>query len=384
MTPGRLALGAALAGAAAYGAFRLLPALTGPDVPPRAPVAAPAMPPLAMPPLAMPPLAMPPLAMPPLATPGPAMPAPAPSAASPAPSSPAADPDAPRFDVAQVGARGMLVTAGRAAPLAEVVLLEAGREIGRARADSRGEWVILPPVALAAGTRVLALRARRPGGEMVSGREELLILVPEAAPTAPPETDAPPRPSGPIAAVLPAPGAPRAEAPRLLQAPAEAARGTRLGVDIVDYEEDGDIRFSGTAPPGTVLRLYVGPQHIGDATSSTTGRWQLTPDAQPGIGRHTLRIDQLAAQGSSVAARIELPFERDRLPEAGREGQGDLVVQPGESLWRIARRVYGRGHHYTVIHGANRAQIRDPRLIYPGQVFTVPGRSVPAASSLSR
>ncbi|MEL7488070.1 MAG: LysM peptidoglycan-binding domain-containing protein, partial [Pseudomonadota bacterium] len=48
------------------------------------------------------------------------------------------------------------------------------------------------------------------------------------------------------------------------------------------------------------------------------------------------------------------------------------IVQPGNSLWRIARRAYGSGFQYTVIYEANADQIRDPDLIYPGQIFEVP------------
>ena len=48
------------------------------------------------------------------------------------------------------------------------------------------------------------------------------------------------------------------------------------------------------------------------------------------------------------------------------------MVQPGNTLWRIARDTYGRGVQYTVIYGANKDQIRDPDLIYPGQIFTLP------------
>jgi len=48
-----------------------------------------------------------------------------------------------------------------------------------------------------------------------------------------------------------------------------------------------------------------------------------------------------------------------------------VFVQPGNSLWRIARRNYGRGIQYTVIFEANRAQIGDPSLIYPGQVLHI-------------
>ena len=49
-----------------------------------------------------------------------------------------------------------------------------------------------------------------------------------------------------------------------------------------------------------------------------------------------------------------------------------MIVQPGNSLWRIARRVLGEGTHYVHIFEANQERIRDPDLIYPGQVFEVP------------
>jgi nucleoid-associated protein YgaU len=50
----------------------------------------------------------------------------------------------------------------------------------------------------------------------------------------------------------------------------------------------------------------------------------------------------------------------------------NVVVQPGASLWRIARRTYGDGIRFSLIYEANQTQIRDPDLIYPGQIFTVP------------
>ena len=46
--------------------------------------------------------------------------------------------------------------------------------------------------------------------------------------------------------------------------------------------------------------------------------------------------------------------------------------KPGDYLWRIARERYGTGFQYTQIYAANRAQIRDPDLIFPGQIFVVP------------
>jgi len=48
------------------------------------------------------------------------------------------------------------------------------------------------------------------------------------------------------------------------------------------------------------------------------------------------------------------------------------IVSRGDNLWRISQRIYGKGVRYTVIYGANQGQIRNPNLIYPGQVFVLP------------
>lgn len=49
-----------------------------------------------------------------------------------------------------------------------------------------------------------------------------------------------------------------------------------------------------------------------------------------------------------------------------------VTVQPGNTLWAISRAQYGDGVLYVRVFEANRSQIRDPDLIYPGQVFTLP------------
>jgi nucleoid-associated protein YgaU len=81
-------------------------------------------------------------------------------------------------------------------------------------------------------------------------------------------------------------------------------------------------------------------------------------------------VDQLT-QAGRVAARIAVPFQRTAI--AGPElAAGRVVVQPRQSLWRIARQAYGQGVRYTVIYEANRDQIQDPNRIYPGQLIAVP------------
>jgi len=49
-----------------------------------------------------------------------------------------------------------------------------------------------------------------------------------------------------------------------------------------------------------------------------------------------------------------------------------VTVQPGYTLWGIAQDSYGDGVYYVQLFEANRDLIKDPDLIYPGQVFSLP------------
>ena len=171
---------------------------------------------------------------------------------------------------------------------------------------------------------------------------------------------------------------PQSGTPRVLQGtpgagPAPAPGSTRLALGIVDYDDQGGIRFAGIAPPGAPVRVYVDNVPAGSAVADAKGQWSLTPDDFVPAGLHKLRVDQLTSAGK-VQARVELPFQRTELP-AGDLASGRVVIQPGQNLWQLARRAYGSGVRYTVIYLANRDQIRDPKLIYPGQAFTVPTAS---------
>jgi len=52
--------------------------------------------------------------------------------------------------------------------------------------------------------------------------------------------------------------------------------------------------------------------------------------------------------------------------------QKTYTVKSGDCLWNIAKKFYGNGSQYTKIYNANRGKIKNPNLIYPGQVLTIP------------
>jgi nucleoid-associated protein YgaU len=127
--------------------------------------------------------------------------------------------------------------------------------------------------------------------------------------------------------------------------------------------------LSGHASPGASLRLYAENQPLATATADDQGKWSTVSPHPKDAGKIELRVDQLAADGS-VAQRIAEPFEPPAATAQAPTGQ--YTVQPGNSLWVIARKAYGGGMRYTTIYSANKEHIRNPNLIYPGQVITLP------------
>jgi nucleoid-associated protein YgaU len=60
--------------------------------------------------------------------------------------------------------------------------------------------------------------------------------------------------------------------------------------------------------------------------------------------------------------------ERASQPPAGQQ----YTVEKGDSLSKIAQRIYGDANQWKRIYEANRDQIKDPDLIHPGQRLTLP------------
>jgi nucleoid-associated protein YgaU len=178
------------------------------------------------------------------------------------------------------------------------------------------------------------------------------------------------------------------QAPTVLLSDAEGVRVLQTGapeipdnvsVDAIAYDQTGNVILSGRATGAGSVRVYINNAPVLSTEVEADGRWRTPlPDIDTGV--YTLRVDEIAADGS-VASRMETPFQREPVQTilALVEEQEDLrqpvrlvTVQPGNTLWGISRRTYGDGILYVRVFEANRERIRNPDLIYPGQVFTVP------------
>ncbi|HYG90536.1 MAG TPA: LysM peptidoglycan-binding domain-containing protein [Azospirillum sp.] len=296
---------------------------------------------------------------------------------------------APQFDVVRVMPGGEAVIAGRAVPGAVVTVFDGNRPIGEATADKRGEWVLLPEHPLAAGSRELSMTARL-GDKTIPAERVVVLVVPEpkrdiaGGPAAQPGEAlavAVPREGSGASTVLQAPppaGAEPRSGPvmRSIAPGGASARGQPplppggVSVETLDYDAAGRVAMGGRAQPGSSVYLYLDNLLVGRAATDPKGHWLLSPERSIEPGIYTLRADQIGDSGK-VSARIELPVQVSEVPKDLPDGNS-VIIQPGNSLWRIARRTYGQGLRYTTIYEANRGQIRDPDMIYPGQIFTLP------------
>lgn len=271
----------------------------------------------------------------------------------------------PTFDVVRVGPLGDAVMAGRAEPGSRVFIMEGDTSIGEVIADERGEWVFVPDKPLPPGTRRLGLEMRIEGRPPVQSDRLVEMILPERG------KDIAGRPTTGVSQALVRKVPRRGFGPtHVMQMPSEVGDVLALSIDVIDYDDAGRLSIGGKAPPGSTIQLYLNNDLLGRAVAGPDGRWWITPERMVEPNVYTLRADQIDDEGK-VVARVAIPFARSE-PLAGLGEDTVVVVQPGNSLWWIARNTYGSGPAYTVIYEANRDQIKDPDLIYPGQVFALP------------
>ena len=300
----------------------------------------------------------------------------------------------PTFDVVSIEPTGETVVAGRATPGATVELLRDGEVHDRAVADKSGQFVMVPP-KLPPGTYDLTLRSKQADGKQATSRQRVTTAL------EPRSTERP------IVALI-TPDKPTV----VLSQPESKPAAGAVVVETVEIEPSGKFHVSGQARPGAALRLYLNDSFVTSVTAGTDGRFAVTINEGVGPGNYRVRLDETSSSGS-VRARAEVPFNAPDttasvpaqataskrpepaatqgpqlaaagavvLPDSG--APPSVVVVPkittttvsrGDSLWRLSQLSYGAGTRYAVIYKANREQIRNPNLIYPGQIFVLPAK----------
>ena len=295
----------------------------------------------------------------------------------------------PSFDLVRVDPEGNVVIAGRSQPDARIEILDGNTVIGIVESDDRGEWVFVPEARLTPGARILILRDVTKDDIFRESDNAVVLVVPEPGQNIAGLGE---KADGmPLAMVMPREEA-ISEASRIFQAPKRKKQGNRekveprkekvdaveevgqprLVLETIDYDDSGIVILSGLSNPNSIINVYLDNTLAGSVTAAPDGRWTIELKNTLKLGKYMIRVDQVNLS-AKVLERIELPFVKAPVIEATTE-KATVIIQPGNSLWRIAAKVYGSGFRYTEIYEANIDQIRDPNLIYPGQVFKIPNQ----------
>ena len=143
----------------------------------------------------------------------------------------------------------------------------------------------------------------------------------------------------------------------------------KLTLDRIKYSENGTAILYGRARTDMNVMVYLNNEFKMKTIPGKDGSWEVDLGIIP-PGIYKLRIDETTINGD-VKFRIETPFKQETKELLNKMFTKAITVQPGNSLWRIARRIYGKGIMYLDIYNKNSHLIKDPDLIYPGQIFSL-------------
>ena len=107
-----------------------------------------------------------------------------------------------------------------------------------------------------------------------------------------------------------------------------------------------------------------------DDTASETAVTQVEVTVQAEVAGLNPQ-DERSSDGETVAIEAQ-PADTVSVLRSPSQKFRVRTVQPGSTLWAIAKESYGAGIEYFKVFEANKERIRDPDLIYPGQVFEIP------------
>jgi nucleoid-associated protein YgaU len=205
--------------------------------------------------------------------------------------------------------------------------------------------------------------------------------------------------------------------------PAPAVDESLPAFDVARIERTGDAVIAGRAAPGAMVELLRNGEHQDQTVADASGQFVMVPPRLPAgsyeltlrsrlpdgtleTSKHAVAVALDAVQPTStLQSQAEAPAHvpetaaanqpRQKLALASPPQATAATVQPdaaasttsieprnatrvvsrGDSLWSISRRSLGNGTRYAVVYRANRDRIRDPNLIYPGQILVLPAKT---------
>jgi len=232
---------------------------------------------------------------------------------------------------------------GTSEPEAVIILLNRNQRLRQIKADDTGNWSVdvqVNPLEIMVIEVVMFVE----GGLNVRG-DETVFRVP--VPSNESEEN-----SGlkPALIMVSAPGGPT----RIVQTPfGGSPTDGPLTMGPIDYDDSGGVIFSGTTEEEGRVRIFAGPQAIGETRVGAGGRWNFIAGNMLPMGEYEIAAELIKSDG--VKARVSVPFER-LAPSLNTEISDLPNVRYEPFRWQVRRQLLGGGAQYTAIFAPQEAE----------------------------
>ena len=251
------------------------------------------------------------------------------------------------FDVVRINKNGDVIIAGKTLPDTELYLFDGNDKLATLNSDSHGDWMWMSEDPLKPGIKRFNLKLSK-NKENFSSQNNVIILVEKNKP----------------------------KFPKIIKFSSNDNTGINiltsekklngLGLDTIEYYEDKKLKISGRATPNSKIELFLSDIVYEETFADLDGVWKIELNEIEFL-KYELKIEtHINNEKIAIKTSILEDFKSSLLIEK------KIVVEDGNSLWRIAKRTLGGGIYYSEIYKNNIKKINNPDLIFPGQVFNIP------------
>lgn len=143
-----------------------------------------------------------------------------------------------------------------------------------------------------------------------------------------------------------------------------------LSLDMVNFS-NGKFFLSGRTISDQKLFFKRKTIHAKEFYSDEKGNWRISFNMKE-ISNDLIEIyTKIRDEDISLTFNVS-EFNKKLIKSYDKIKNKKIIVEKGNSLWRIARKTLGNGIFYSQIYKNNLRKIKNPDVIFPGQVFNIP------------
>ncbi len=252
-----------------------------------------------------------------------------------------------KFDIVRLDPSGDLIIAGKTEPNIVVDIYDGNQKLTSVLSDTHGDWVWVSEKKIDNGLKRFNLKHSDSEGKIINSDENIIIFFEKNEKQKVVKI----RDKGEVGI-------------EILNNNQEV-RG--LALDSSEHFDNEKLRLKGRSIPNAEIQIFISKKLIGKSIADVQGNWEFS-------------INEIVFENYDL--EIKSSFENNILSLKTEILNGkidsklfyekEIIVENGNSLWRIARKTLGGGILYAEIYKNNKKIINDPDLIFPGQVFKIP------------